>query len=111
MKIQRTIQLNELDFLKNIEFYGDANLDKWTIERIEELKELFSSVLYELYVLDKNISDRKEESAIDIRRALGKMRRELLLSLSLYENIAGFTIKDGEPFFYYACEKTGEEND
>lgn len=43
MKIQKTIELNELDFLKNIQFYGDTNLDKRTVERIEELKELFSS--------------------------------------------------------------------
>lgn len=87
MKIQKTIELNELDFLKNVKFYGDTNLDKWTIERIEELKELFSSVLYELYVLDKNISDRKEKSAIDIRGALKEMRKTLLSDLTLYENI------------------------
>ena len=87
MKIQKTIELNELDFLKNVKFYGDTNLDKWTIERIEELKELFSSVLYELYVLDKSISDRKEKSAIDIRGALKEMRKTLLSDLTLYENI------------------------
>ena len=87
MKIQKTIELNELDFLKNIQFYGDTNLDKRTVERIEELKELFSSVLYELYILDTNISDRKEKSANDIRASLKEMRKTLLSDLAVYENI------------------------
>ena len=86
MKIQKTIELNEFDFLKNIEFYGDTTLDKLTVERIEELKELFSAVLYELYILDKKISDRKEKSANDIRASLKEMRKTLLSDLALYEN-------------------------
>lgn len=81
MKIQKTIELNELDFLKNIEFYGDTNLDKRTVERIEELKELFSSVLYGLSLLDENISDRPEKSANDIRIALKEMRETLIDSM------------------------------
>ena len=87
MKIQKTIELNEFDFLKNINFYGDATLDKRTVERIEELKELFSSVLYELDILDKSISDRKEKSANDIRASLKEMRKTLLSDLAIYENI------------------------
>lgn len=66
------------DLTEGIGFYGETNYDNETIERLKELAMLLEDVVSDLERLDRQVNDRQEGSAKEIKWQLDTMRNDLL---------------------------------
>lgn len=76
MKVKATITGNDLT--EGIGFYGETNYDNETIERLKELAVLLEDVVSDLENLDRQVNNRQEGSAKEIKWQLDTMRNDLL---------------------------------
>ncbi len=90
MKVKATITGSDLT--EGIRFYGDTHYDNETIERLKELAMLLEDVFSGLENLDRQVKDRREHSAEEIKRQLDTMRNDLLW-ISFGEETAEEVIK------------------
>ena len=66
------------DLTEGIGFYGDVNYDNETIERLKQLAMVLEDVVSDLERLDRQVNDRQEGSAKEIKWQLDTMRNDLL---------------------------------
>lgn len=66
------------DLTEGIRFYGDANYDNETIKRLKQLAMVLEDVVSDLEGLDRQVNDRQEGSAKEIKWQLDTMRNDLL---------------------------------
>lgn len=90
MKVKATITGSDLT--EGIRFYGDAYYDNETIERLKQLSVVLEDVVYDLESLDRQVKDRQEGSAKEIKWQLDTMRNDLLWT-AFGEDVAEDTIK------------------
>lgn len=76
MKVKATVTGSDLT--EGIRFYGDTNYDNETIERLKQLAMVLEDVVSDLESLDRQVNDRQECSAKEIKRQLDTMRNDLL---------------------------------
>ena len=76
MKVKATITGSDLT--EGIRFYGDTHYDDETIERLKQLTMLLEDVFSDLEDLDRQVKYRGECSAMEIKRQLDTMRKDLL---------------------------------
>ena len=80
------------DLTEGIRFYGDTDYDNESIERLKQLAMLLEDVVSDLERLDRQVSDRQEGSAKEIKWQLDTMRNDLLWE-AFGEEIAEEVIK------------------
>ena len=90
MKVKATITGYSLT--EDIRFYGDTHYDNKSMERLKELAMLLEDVFSDLESLERQVKDRSEYSAKEIKRQLEIMRNDLLW-ISFGEDIAEEVIK------------------
>ena len=90
MKIKATV--TGYDLTEGIRFYGDTYHDNESVERLEELTILLEDVFSNLESLERQVKDRSEGSAKEIKHQLEIMRNDLLW-ISFGEEIAEDIIK------------------
>lgn len=66
------------DLTEGIRFYGDTNYDNESIERLKDLALLLGDVFSDLKRLERQVKDRSEGSAKEIKRLLEMMRDDSL---------------------------------
>lgn len=76
MKVKATITGSDLT--EGIRFYGDTHYDNETIERLKQLTMVLEDVVFDLEKLDRQVKDRRECSAKEIKRQLDIMKKDLL---------------------------------
>ena len=76
MKVKATITGSDLT--EGIRFYGDEHYDDETIERLKQLKIVLEDVFSDLEDLDRQVKYRGECSAMEIKRQLDTMIKDLL---------------------------------
>ena len=90
MKVRTIVTGNDLT--EGIRFYGDTNYDDESMKRLKELAVLLEDVFSDLESLERQVKDRSEGSAIEIKCQLDIMRNDLLW-ISFGEEIAEDVIK------------------
>ena len=90
MKVKATV--TGIDLTEGIRFYGDTNYDNETMERLKELAMLLEDVFSDLESLERQVKDRNEGSAKEIKCQLEIMRNDLLW-ISFGEEVAEEVIK------------------
>ena len=80
------------DLTEGIRFYGETHYDNESMERLKELAMLLEDVFSELERLERQVKDRYEGSAKEIKCQLEIMRNDLLW-ISFGEEIAEEVIK------------------
>ena len=80
------------DLTEGIRFYGDADYDNESMERLKQLAMVLEEVVSDLESLDRQVKDRREGSAKDIKWQLDTMRKDLLW-IAFGEEIAEEVIK------------------
>ena len=90
MKIKTIVTGNDLT--EGIRFYGDTNYDNESMKRLKELAVLLEDVFSDLKSLERQVNDRSEGSAKEIKCQLEIMRKDLLW-ISFGEEIAEDVIK------------------
>ena len=93
MKIKTIVTGNDLT--EGIRFYGDTDYDNETIERLKQLAMVLEDVVSDLENLDRQVKDRREGSAKDIKWQLDTMRNDLLWT-AFGEEVAEDIIKELE---------------
>lgn len=76
MKVKAIVTGNDLT--EGIRFYGDTYYDNESIERLKELAMLLEDVFSCLERLDRQVKDKQEWSAKEIKGQLDTMRNDLL---------------------------------
>ena len=76
MKVKTIVTGNDLT--EGIRFYGDTYYDNESMERLKELAILLEDVFYDLESLERQVEDRSEGSAKEIKYQLEIMRKALL---------------------------------
>ena len=76
MKVKATITGSDLT--EGIRFYGDTHYDDETIERLKQLTIVLEDVFSDLEDLDRQVKYRGECSAMEIKRQLDTMIKDLL---------------------------------
>ena len=66
------------DLTEGIRFYGDADYDNESMERLKQLAMVLEDVVSDLENLDRQVKDRREGSAKEIKCQLDAMRNDLL---------------------------------
>lgn len=66
------------DLTEGIRFYGDTHYDNESMERLKQLAMLLEDVVSDLERLDRQVNDRQEGSAKEIKWQLDTMRNDLL---------------------------------
>ena len=77
---------------QGIRFYGDTHYDNESMERLKGLAMLLEDVFSVLESLDRQVKDRREGSAKEIKWQLDTMRNDLLW-IAFGEEIAEEVIK------------------
>ena len=90
MKVKTIVTGNDLT--EGIRFYGDTHYDNESMERLKELAILLEDVFSDLESLERQVKDRSEGSAKEIKCQLEIMRNDLLW-ISFGEEIAEKVIK------------------
>ena len=90
MKVKAIVTGNDLT--EGIRFYGDTHYDNKSMERLKELAMLLEDVFSDLESLERQVKDRSEGSAKEIKCQLEIMRNDLLW-ISFGEEIAEEVIK------------------
>ena len=90
MKVKTIVTGNDLT--EGIRFYGDTHYDNESMERLKELAILLEDVFSNLESLERQVKDRSEGSAKEIKCQLEIMRNDLLW-ISFGEEIAEDVIK------------------
>ena len=90
MKVKTIVTGNDLT--EGIRFYGDTHYDNESMERLKELAMLLEDVFSVLESLERQVKDRSEDSAKEIKCQLEIMRNDLLW-ISFGEEIAEDVIK------------------
>ena len=90
MKVKTIVTGNDLT--EGIRFYGDTHYDNESMERLKELAILLEDVFSDLESLERQVKDRSEGSAKEIKYQLETMRNDLLW-ISFGEEIAEDIIK------------------
>lgn len=90
MKVKTIVTGNDLT--EGIRFFGDTHYDNESMERLKELAMLLEDVFSDLENLDRQVKDRREGSAKEIKWQLDTMRNDLLW-ISFGEEIAEEVIK------------------
>lgn len=90
MKVKATITGSDLT--EGIRFYGDTHYDDETIERLKQLTMVLEEVFSDLEHLDRQVNDRREGSAEEIKWQLDTMRKDLLW-IAFGEEVAEDVIK------------------
>ena len=90
MKVRTIVTGNDLT--EGIRFYGDTHYDNESMERLKELAMLLEDVFSDLESLERQVKDRREGSAKEIKCQLEIMRNDLLW-ISFGEEIAEDVIK------------------
>ena len=80
------------DLTEGIRFYGDTHYDSESVERLKQLAMVLEDVFSDLESLERQIKDRYEGSAKEIKYQLEIMRKDLLW-ISFGEEIAEEVIK------------------
>ncbi len=80
------------DLTEGIGFYGDTHHDNETMERLKQLAMVLEDVVFDLENLDRQVKDRREGSAKEIKWQLDTMRKDLLW-IAFGEEIAEDIIK------------------
>lgn len=93
MKVKATITGSDLT--EGIRFYGDTDYDNETIERLKQLAMVLEDVVSDLENLDRQVKDRREGSAKEIKWQLDTMRKDLLW-IAFGEEVAEDIIKELE---------------
>ena len=93
MKVKTIITGNDLT--EGIRFYGDTHYDNKAIEQIKQLAMVLEDVVSDLENLDRQVKDRREGSAKEIKRQLDTMRHDLLW-IAFGEEVAENIIKELE---------------
>ena len=93
MKVKATI--TGIDLTEGIRFYGDTDYDNESIERLKQLAMVLEDVVSDLENLDRQVKDRREGSAKEIKRQLDTMRKDLLW-VAFGEEVAENIIKELE---------------
>ena len=76
MKVKTIVTGNDLT--EGIGFYGDTDYDNESMKRLKELAVLLEDVFFDLESLERQVKDRYEGSAKEIKCQLEKMRNDLL---------------------------------
>ena len=90
MKVKTIVTGNDLT--EGISFCGDTHYDNKTIERLKQLAVVLDDVVSDLENLDRQVNDRQEGSAKEIKWQLDTMRNDLL-SIAFGEEVAEDIIK------------------
>ena len=90
MKVKTIVTGNDLT--EGIRFYSDTHYDNESMERLKELAILLEDVFSDLESLERQVKDRSEGSAKEIKCQLEIMRNDLLW-ISFGEEIAEKVIK------------------
>ena len=90
MKVKTIVTGNDLT--EGIRFYGDTDYDNESMKRLKELAVLLEDVFSDLESLERQVKDRNEGSAKEIKCQLEIMRNDLLW-ISFGEGIAEDVIK------------------
>ena len=90
MKVKATITGSDLT--EGIRFYGDTHHDNESIERLKQLAMVLEDVVSDLENLDRQVKDRREGSAKEIKWQRDTMRNDLLW-IAFGEEIAEEVIK------------------
>ena len=90
MKVKAIVTGNDLT--EGIRFYGDTDYDNESMKRLKELAVLLEDVFSDLESLERQVKDRNEGSAKEIKCQLEIMRNDLLW-ISFGEEIAEDVIK------------------
>ena len=90
MKVKAIVTGNDLT--EGIRFYGDTHYDNESMERLKELAVLLEDMFSDLKSLERQVKDRNEDSAKEIKCQLEIMRNDLLW-ISFGEEIAEDVIK------------------
>lgn len=93
MKVKTIVTGNDLT--EGIRFYGDSHYDNESVERLKELAMLLEDVFSDLESLERQVKDRSEGSAKDIKWQLDTMRNDLLWT-TFGEEVAEDIIKELE---------------
>ena len=93
MKVKTIVTGNDLT--EGIRFYSDTHYDNETIERLKQLAMVLEDVVSDLESLDRQVKDRQEGSAKEIKRQLDTMSHDLLW-IAFGEEIAEEVIKLSE---------------
>ena len=93
MKVKATITGDDLT--EGIRFYGDTHYDNKSIEQLKQLAVVLEDVVYDLKNLDREVKDRREDSAKEIKWHLDTIRNDLLW-IAFGEEIAEDIIKELE---------------
>lgn len=76
MKVKATVTGSDLT--EGILFYGDTYCDNESVERLKQLAMVLGDVVSDLEGLNRQVNDRQEGSAKEIKRQLDTMRNDLL---------------------------------
>lgn len=90
MKVKTIVTGNDLT--EGIRFYGDTHYDNESMERLKQLAMVLGDVVSDLENLDRQVKDRQEGSAKEIKSQLDIMRNHLLW-IAFGEEIAEEVIK------------------
>lgn len=90
MKVKAIVTGNDLT--EGIRFYGDTDYDNESMKRLKELAVLLEDVFSDLKSLERQVKNRNEGSAKEIKCQLEIMRNDLLW-ISFGEEIAEDVIK------------------
>ena len=90
MRVKTIVTGNDLT--EGIRFYGDTDYDNETIERLKQLAKVLEDVVDDLESLDRQVKDRREGSAKEIKWQLDTMRNDLLW-IAFGEEVAEDIIK------------------
>ena len=90
MKVKTIVTGNGLT--EGIRFYGDTDYDNESMKRLKELAVLLEDVFSDLEGLERQVNDRSEGSAKEIKCQLEIMRKDLLW-ISFGEEVAEDVIK------------------
>ena len=93
MKVKATITGSDLT--EGIRFYGDTHYDNESIDRLKQLAMVLEDVVSDLESLDRQVKDRREDSAKDIKWQLDTIRNDLLW-IAFGEEVAENIIKELE---------------
>ena len=85
MKVKAIVTGNDLT--EGIRFYGDTDYDNESMKRLKELAVLLEDVFSDLESLERQVKDRNEGSAKEIKCQLEIMRNDLLW-ISFGEEVA-----------------------
>ena len=80
------------DLVEGIRFHGDTYYDDESMERLKQLATVLEDTFYNLKSVERQVNDRHEASAKEIKRQLDVMRKDLLV-ISFGEEIAENIIK------------------